>query len=214
MYKAVLFDFDLTLVDSAKPIVECYQYTLEKFGYDVPDYKTVFDLIGLPLTDTIDILTTGGEPNPQRKEMQRVYVEKADEIMSDGSRFYSGVPQMLEQLHDRGIKTAVVSTKLAFRIAETFERQLGRTAVDLIIGLDDISQPKPSPQGILLAAERLGVGKGSVLYVGDNVVDAKAAQNAGVDFAAVLTGSTPREVFEGFDCRGIFNSAAEIDILI
>ncbi|MBQ2454207.1 MAG: HAD family hydrolase, partial [Lachnospiraceae bacterium] len=36
-YKAYIFDFDLTLVDSTKPIVACFKHTLKTFGYDIPD---------------------------------------------------------------------------------------------------------------------------------------------------------------------------------
>ncbi len=214
MYKAVLFDFDLTLVNSADPIIDCYLYVLEKYGYPLPERTEVFNLIGLPLIDTIDILANGGKPCRDREQMRDDYVKYANKIMSKGSHFYKGVPEMLESLHKRGILTAVISSKLRFRIEETFEMQLGKTPVDLIIGLDDVLQPKPNPEGILKGIERLGIGRYEALYVGDNFIDSQTALNAGVDFCGVRTGSTGRGKFGENPYVGICDNASLVEKLI
>ncbi len=60
----------------------------------------------------------------------------------------------------------------------------------MIVGGEDVTCEKPDPEGLLKAVETLGRDKQDVLYVGDSLVDAKTAQSAGVDFAAVLTGTT------------------------
>ena len=59
----------------------------------------------------------------------------------------------------------------------------------------DVKVEKPIPEGLLWAIDALKAAKEDVLYVGDSIVDAKTAQNADVDFAAVLTGTTEREAF-------------------
>ena len=51
----------------------------------------------------------------------------------------------------------------------------------------------------MLCMERLGVKKNETLYIGDNIIDAKTAMAAGVDFAAVLTGSTSKDEFRTLD---------------
>ncbi len=61
-----------------------------------------------------------------------------------------------------------------------------------------VDQPKPHPASLQLALGRLGLAAGSVLYVGDSWVDGEAARAAGVPFAAVLTGTTPRSDLEEF----------------
>ena len=48
-YKAVVFDFDLTLADSSKAIIECYKHTLTKFGYPVPRTASYSGLSARPL---------------------------------------------------------------------------------------------------------------------------------------------------------------------
>ena len=64
------------------------------------------------------------------------------------------------------------------------------------MGGDAVTHHKPNPEGLLLAISRLGAQKQDVLYIGDALVDAEAARQAGIDFLAVLTGTVSRETFE------------------
>lgn len=198
-YKACIFDFDLTLADSSKGILICFKHTLEKFGYPIPDDKAIYDTIGLTLIDAFDILT-GFENNPQREEMRREYVRKADEEMVKNTFFYPDVIAVLQTLQSAGVKVGICSTKYRYRIVDSFEKQAGSMPVDLIIGGEDVGagKAKPNPEGLIKCIEGLSVGRNEVLYIGDNVVDAQTAVNAEVDFAAVLTGSTSEEIFETY----------------
>ena len=196
-YSACIFDFDLTLADSSEGILICFRHTLAKFGYPVPDDKVIYDTIGIPLIDAFDLLT-GIPDNPQRLAMRDEYIAKADDEMVKNTFFYDGVVDGLKALRERGVKVGVCSSKMRFRIVESFEKKAGCMPVDVLIGLDDADIPKPDPSGLMKCIEQLGVDKRDVLYVGDNHIDAETARNAEVDFAAVLTGSTTREEFETF----------------
>jgi len=196
-YKAVVFDFDLTLADSTGPIITCYKHTLEKFGYKIPPDKEIFNTIGKTLLDSFDILT-GVPDNPQREEMRAEYVRKADTCMARDTEFYPDAIAILQILQNAGVKTAIVSSKMKYRIEETFMLHTGSIPVDAIIGLHDMPNPKPSPDGIFIAAQALNVDLTEILYVGDSYIDAETAMNAGVDFAAVTTGSSTAEDFNKY----------------
>jgi phosphoglycolate phosphatase len=208
-YKACVFDFDLTLADSSEGILICFKHTLARFGYAVPDDVTIYNTIGMTLVDAFDLLT-GITPNPQREQMRREYVSKADEAMVKNTFFYPGAVDILSGLREDGVKVGICSTKFRYRIVDSFERQAGSMPVDLIIGGEDVSAAKPDPSGLLMCIDRLGVTKSETLYVGDNVIDAQTAQRAGVDFAGVLTGSTTREEFECYPNRIIGASLGDI----
>ena len=212
-YKAVIFDFDLTLADSSKGILICFKHTLDAFGYAVPDDRTIYNTIGLTLMDAFDILT-GIKNNPKREEMRAEYVKKADDEMVKNTLFYDGVIDMLKEFRDNGIRVGVCSTKYRYRIEQSFERQAGCMPIDLIIGGEDVKNAKPDPQGLLLCIEKLGLKKGDVLYVGDNIVDAQAAERAGVDFAAVLTGSTTKSEFSSLPNRAVVDKLTDITALV
>ena len=208
-YKAYIFDFDLTLVDSTKPIVACFKHTLKSFDYDIPDDQTIIDTIGLPLTDAFDILS-GITPNPNKAQMRKTYVAYADGIMARESIFYPDALGILQSLITAERKVAIVSSKMRYRIVETFEHHTASMPVDLIIGLEDVDKTKPDPAGILCAVDKLGVAKEDVLYIGDSYIDAETAQNAGVDFAGVATGSTPKEKLREYPNVCVGDSLTEV----
>ena len=68
----------------------------------------------------------------------------------------------------------------------------------LIVGGRDVKRNKPDPEGLHLAMTKLGLKPEQVLFCGDTVIDAQAAKSAGVDFCAVLNGTTPGEAFDGY----------------
>ncbi len=57
------------------------------------------------------------------------------------------------------------------------------------------ARPKPAPDGILLAANSLGLKPEEILYIGDSCTDEAAAAAAGCDFIALTTGATRPEEF-------------------
>ncbi len=208
-YKFCVFDFDLTLADSSKAILTCFKHILGKFGYAIPDDTTIYNTIGKTLVDSIDILT-GIKNNPQREEMRVEYVKKADEVMAKDTFFYDDTLAMLQILQCAGVKVGIVSTKFRYRIVETFKCHTASFPVDLIVGGEDVTEPKPDPQGLELIIEKFGAAKADVLYIGDNYIDALTAQNAGVDFAAVTTGSTTKDEFKTYPNVYIGTSLTDI----
>ena len=66
------------------------------------------------------------------------------------------------------------------------------------MGGRDVKRNKPDPEGLHLAMTKLGLKPEQVLFCGDTVIDAQAAKSAGVDFCAVLNGTTPGEAFDGY----------------
>ena len=83
---------------------------------------------------------------------------------------------------------------------ETIEYIMDRLGLgdclDFVIGSSDVKHHKPHPEGLEMALDRLGLPPERVLYCGDTVLDAEAAQRAGLEFAAVLNGTTPASAFD------------------
>ena len=78
------------------------------------------------------------------------------------------------------------------------------------MGGEDVSAAKPSPEGVLIALDRLHVRKEDVLYVGDSVVDAETAQAAGVSFGGVTHGVTTYAELSAYPHRLIMASLEEL----
>lgn len=187
MAAVVLFDFDFTLGDSSKGILECMRYALESSGLPVPEGQVILSTIGMSLDDTFALLA----PEGCVERLRGLFIERADQVMVDSICLYDGVPELMSALKGRGYHVGIVSTKFRRRIESVLERDGISHLVDVIIGGEDVANHKPHPEGLETAIEKLGCGKELVTYVGDSLVDAKTAASAGVRFIALATGTTP-----------------------
>lgn len=190
MYRCYLFDFDYTLVDSTEGIVGCFLRTLADLGRPPLSAKAIQRTIGLPMPEAVGhLLNTSDEAAIE--DFIRCYQPYADQYMTPGTQFFPGVPEVLARLRADGAKIAIISSKTSHRIQEKLDESDTAKYIDFVIGCREVAVPKPDPEGILQALQRFSLPNEAALYIGDSLVDAKAAMAAGVDFAAVTTGTTP-----------------------
>ncbi|MGN1003624.1 MAG: HAD family hydrolase, partial [Oscillospiraceae bacterium] len=183
-YQAVLFDFDYTLGDSTKPIVESYTAGLTAMGWPVPDREAVRRTVGYTLEDGYTMLT-GDADAEHRKEFFRRFKDHATPIMVTETVLCPGAAELLDWLRDTGVPAGIVSTKGGDQIRGIFQKQGLADRLALIVGGQDVTKVKPDPEGLNFAVERLKEDKSVILFCGDTVIDAETARRAGVDFCAV-----------------------------
>ena len=183
--RAVLFDFDFTLGDSADAIVHCSRAAFVDMGLEPADPRAIRRTIGLTLQESFRELTGGAEAAEQYLQC---YVAHADRVMTAMTTVYEPAGDVLATMRARGVATAIVSTKYRYRIESILERVGLAGAVDVIVGGEDVTRHKPDPEGLQRALSGLGVARAEALYVGDHPVDGHAAARAGVRFVRVLTG--------------------------
>jgi pyrophosphatase PpaX len=186
----VLFDVDGTLIDTWDLYIESF-------------LRSLGDLLGRPLT--LEELAAM-HPTSELRVLRQVL--SSDEELPDAhdgflahmralhpelfAGVYDGVPEMLAGLRERGVVLGIVTGKSRGAWSVTAPLvALGDFAVAVMD--DDVQQPKPAPEGILTAVERLHADPGATLYVGDSVNDARAARAAGVRFAAALWAKSDEE---------------------
>jgi phosphoglycolate phosphatase len=190
--RAVLFDFDFTLGDSADAIVHCSRAAFADMGLEPAEPRAIRRTIGLTLQDSFRVLTSEIDLSAvalaKADEYTRRYVGHADQVMTAMTTVYPPAAIVLATMRARGVATAIVSTKYRYRI-ESILAHVGLTgAVDFIVGGEDVSRHKPDPEGLQRALDGLSIDSASALYVGDHPVDGHAAARAGVRFVRVLTG--------------------------
>lgn len=212
MKKAVIFDFDYTLGDSTGGIVKSAMYALCKLGEKEKTEKEIIGTIGLSLEETYKVLT-GKDDTEKQKLFRKYFIEKADEVMVLSTELYDDTLSVLENLKEKDFKTAIVTTKLNSRIQSILKKFSASHLIDAIVGVEDVSKTKPNPEGLFLALEKLKLEKEEVFYVGDSHVDAKASENAEIDFVGVLTGTTTKETFGNYknicvckDIKEVYNT--------
>ena len=211
--RAVLFDFDLTLVDSTLGAVDCVNYALETMALPRAEPKAIRATIGFSLAATLASLTGLTDPALAR-DFSLNFVKQADLRMVELTSVFPGVAQTLDHLKSTGIKTGIVSTKFRYRIETILARDGLLEAFDVIVGGEDVMRHKPDPEGLVKALGKLDVRTGDSLYVGDHPVDAEAAAAAEIPFAAVLTGAATRDDFERWPATAFLSSLKDLAPLL
>lgn len=206
-YQIYLFDFDYTLANSEKGIVTCFQHVFTQNGFMNIDDETIKHTIGLTLEEAFSQMT-GITDSTVIADYRKQYVAKSDEVMTANTIPYPDTLSTLTTLKENGAIVGIISTKYRYRVAVTVEEY--GLPVDVVIGGDDVAAAKPDPEGIRKALTQFNMSAVNALYVGDSLVDAQAAYNAGVDFAAVTTGTTTHEDFQHWPHVAILSSLSGV----
>jgi phosphoglycolate phosphatase/pyrophosphatase PpaX len=189
MSAAVLFDFDGTLNDTWRLYLEAFRRALEpRFGRRLTDDE----ILALKPSAERRLLLSQVEAleYPAYFDAFIAHYTELHDRLNDG--LYVGVSDMLAALRTRGVKHGVVTGK-SRRAWDTSFPACRLADFDIVVTDDDVTQPKPSPEGLLTALRHLRVEPASSLYVGDSLLDCHAAQAAGVAFGAALWSKAPAE---------------------
>ena len=191
--KALLFDFDGTLLNTNDLILDTFMHVLDERLPGQFQREDCLRFIGPSLKETFDEITPG-ETEEMIAKYQQWNLAHHDEL----AKGYEGVVETLTQLKDMGIKIAIVSTKRRFSLERGIQLLGIEHLIEFYIGLDDVKNEKPDPEPVLLALEKLGVEKEEAMMIGDNYHDILAGKNAGVKTAGVSWSIKGEEYLQTF----------------
>lgn len=190
----ILFDLDGTLLDTNELILQSFEQLLGKHYPGRYQRADILPFLGPTLAETFNGM------DPAKTEM--MILEYRDWNMANHDRLVSefdGVTETLTRLKDLGIRMAVVSTKRNDMVQKGLDLLQLSDLFETIVGLDDVQNPKPDPEPLLLAMKRLNVQKEEVLMVGDNFHDILGGKNAGVRTAGVAWSLKGEEFLSTFN---------------
>lgn len=186
----VLFDLDGTLIDSIRLIIDSYHHTLAVHGIAPRSDAEWLAGIGTPLW--VQFAEWAHDADAMQA-MVATYREYNLEHHDSRVTAYPGVIGMVQHLQARGVRLGLVTSKNNPG-ARRGLRLIGiEEAMEVIIGADDVQNPKPHPEPIHLALDRLGVSADTTIYVGDSLHDMHSGRAAGVRTGAVLWGPFGRD---------------------
>ncbi len=197
LQRAVIFDLDGTLVDTAPDLMRATNHVLASLGRlpVTADQVRHFVGHGARALITRGMAATGGLPADFDIETHlQTFVGHYAENIADGSLPFPGVVDLLERLRAEGVGLGVCTNKLESLSLKLLE------ALDLIkyfgsvVGPDTIGIAKPDPRPFHEAVARLGLEAPRAVMVGDSETDVLTARAAGVPMIAVPFGYTPTPV--------------------
>ncbi len=191
-WSAVLFDLDGTLADTVGLILSCYRHTMRiHLGEAPPDAEWIRGM-GTPLR--VQLATFARTPE-EVDAMLETYVTLQRRIHDEMVHAYEGVPELLAALEALGTPLALVTSRRIEMTRRTLAHCGFARHFDVIITPDEVTHPKPHPEPVLRALERLGSPPAErTLFVGDSPHDLEAGHAAGVRTVAALWGPFPRDV--------------------
>lgn len=187
-YAAVLFDFDGTLADSYAAIAASVNHVRAQRRMAELSIDEVKRYVGRGA----DYLLTHTVPGGNLADDLDCYRAHHPGVMLTMTHFLPGAAALLTALHQAGKKIGLCSNKPRLFSQKLLEHLEVAACFDVVLGPEDVAHPKPAPDMIQRAIERLALPAEQVLYVGDMVVDIQTARAAGVTIWCVATGSEER----------------------
>ena len=186
--RVVLFDLDGTLIDSIPLIVASMRHAFDGHPHP-PTVAEWVALIGTPL-DTMIRRWAVDEADVAR--LKERYKEHQWAHHDEMVRAFPGVPDMLERLSGRGVRMAVVTSKLEPSARRSLDFLGLARHFDLVVGLEATLRHKPDPAPVEHAVRHLGGTAEGAAFVGDSPHDVEAGNAAGVATVATLWGPFSR----------------------
>jgi len=208
-YKVYTFDFDYTLGDATKGIVESVNYALRNMNLPEKPTEQIRQTVGMTLQDTFTYLTKN-EDQELRTRFVRLFKERADEVMTQNTELFEDTIHVLGSLRAKGAGLGISTTKYRYRIIDILKKFEISNFIDVIVGGDDVKNPKPDPEALTKALNMFNCTKEDAVYIGDSIIDAKTANSAKVDFIAVTTGTTKRSEFIHLPHIAIIDSLSDL----
>jgi pyrophosphatase PpaX len=191
MIKAIIFDADGVLLDNTEIFIREFIETGRKLNLRIPTIPSVRKVFGLTYEDIL-IRLYGRKDKKIKETYSEVIRNRGQEKIMENLEY------VIKRLK---VRKAIVTS----RSLKSLKRNLKDLIklFEVVITIEDTEKHKPDPEPILLACKKLGIKPEETVYVGDAVIDYKAAKNAGTSFIGFVSGSASKEDFESLKVKSV-----------
>jgi phosphoglycolate phosphatase len=186
--RGVLFDLDGTLIDSAPDLAGAANRLRADHGLDPLPLELLRPMVGSGARGMVGVAFGVVPGEAQFEPLRDAFLAHYEAGLLQRTRPFEGVEAMLAALEAAGIPWGIVTNK-ATRFTAPIVEGLGlaRRAAVVVCG-DTTPHSKPHPEPLWHAARAMGLAPEGVVYVGDDLRDAQAAQAAGMAMAVATWG--------------------------
>ncbi|MEZ4627918.1 MAG: HAD-IA family hydrolase [Eubacteriales bacterium] len=183
-FKAIMFDIDACLIDSAPNLIETLDRAVFDTGGGHHPQEYLRKMLGLPgyaLADLFDL--------PDWKHTLQTWSDYYALVANENKPF-DGIETLLSAIKRAGLPLGVATSQGRELYEFHFHKYGLIDYVDLAVCADDVANPKPAADSLLFAAERFGILLEEILFLGDAPYDMQCAHAAGAKGALAVWGTT------------------------
>ncbi|HEY0823962.1 MAG TPA: HAD-IA family hydrolase [Ramlibacter sp.] len=186
--KAVLFDLDGTLIDSAPDLGAAADKMRTDRGLPSLPLDRYRPMAGAGARGMLGIAFGITPEHPEFPQLREEFFRNYESCMTQRTYAFEGVAQMIAALVDQGVPWGVVTNK-SMRFAGPLTKGMPLFATaSTVVGGDSTPHSKPHPAPLLEAARQVGVCPTTCIYVGDDMRDVLAGKAAGMGTVAATYG--------------------------
>lgn len=189
MKKLVIFDLDGTLLNTITDLGQAANYALEQNGYATHHISSYPHFVGHGISRLIErVLPAEDRTEENVVRLRRDFVAYYNEHLTDNTRPYPGIEDMLRDLQAAGVKMAVATNKYQQAASELILHFFPYISWVSITGQTAGMPVKPDPSIVFNILSQYPTPKADVMMVGDSAVDIETARRACIDSTGVSWG--------------------------
>ncbi len=211
MKQLVIFDLDGTLLNTIGDLTVAVNHTLGECGFPLRTYDEVRSMVGDGVLKLLERALPEAERTAENLARAReIFLPFYGAHNAEKTHPYEGIPELLEELRQKGVRMAVASNKYHAATCKLIPLYFPTIPFEVVLGQREGVPAKPHPQIVEDILREVGVGREEVLYVGDTNVDMLTAKAAEVEPLAVEWGFRPREELAAHNPRAILSHPLQL----
>ncbi len=189
-YRAAIFDLDGTLLNTLEDLADSMNEVLADFGMPTHPVDPYRYFVGDGMINLAKRAAPVGTGDETIREMARLMDDKYGANWHKKTRPYDGIPEMIAELREKGLKMGVLSNK-PDGFTQIMIKHYFAGTFDAVFGAREGVPKKPDPAAALEIAGMLGTPPAAFLYFGDTNTDMRTGRAAGMFTAGVAWGFRP-----------------------
>ena len=179
-FKALLFDLDGTLLDTAPDFITAVKKQLQIRGGQLLNGDIVRTSVTHGSIGIIESVYDIKQDDPQFDSLKEEFLELYLSNIAEKTQLFAGLQPVLDNCKKQDIPWGIVTNK-PLKYTQPLLEALGMAQQSATtICPDHVAQPKPDPEGLLLACSEINLAPADCIYVGDHIRDIQAGKSAGM----------------------------------
>lgn len=186
--KAVLFDLDGTLADTALDLGGALNTMLREQGLPEVSMDEIRPVASHGASGLLKLGMNLDKTDPNHARLRQQYLDTYETCFDKDTVLFEGIDDLVQAIHARGLKWGIITNK-PHTFTHRLVPQLGfSVAPDVVVSGDTTAEAKPSTKPMFYACEQIDIAPEACLYVGDAERDMQAGKNAGMKTVLVAWG--------------------------